>query len=313
MGGSMKMSRSQHETREQVKAIGERVRAAYDRLYDDQIDVDAAFAEFQVRLRASQPGQPGQPGQRGHRRGLPRLVPGVAVAVAVAVAVVAAVTGLVMTGPLGTGPLKLAASHPASPGRLPRPTTSASHSEDGDGTATPGRTSPAVPKDELAAPAPGLPTSLERGQRPVDKTYPLTPGVIRFTAVIPPAGRDGSSRCAWVLTASNGQAKTFRASPSVSRHVNVALAGAQSLRITSVSQDQAPAAGCSIRQMSEHGVTPPAHPSGGTPPATASAPPPPAGSSSAGSSSADSSPAGPSQAGTTPSPAETPAPAPPSS
>jgi hypothetical protein len=321
----MTLSGSHNEVRTPDKAIEDRIRAAYSRLYDDQIDVDAAFAEFQGRLGAAQRGepvqqiQPVQSARRGHRRNARRL-PRLATSSAVAAAIVVAATGLVLTGPpgTGTGSPKLTASHPASPQDLTRPPVAASHSEDGEGTAPPGRTGTAAGKGRPPSRASALPHSLERGQRPVDQTFPLKPGATRFTAVIPPVGGDGAAPCTWVLTASNGHAKKVRASLWAPQHVVVSLKGAQSLRITSASPTPA---GCAIRQMSEHGVPPAAGssgptPSGPTPTGPTPSGPTPAGPTPAGPTTAPvtaTTPAGSSPAGATASPAGPPAPAPQSS
>jgi hypothetical protein len=343
----MTLSGSHNEVRTPGQAIEDRIRAAYSRLYDDQIDVDAAFAEFQARLGAAQHGEPVQriqsvqaaqqirqvqqvqqaqqvrQARRGHRRN-PRRLPRLATSSAVAAVIAAAATGLVLTGPpgTGTGSPRLTASHPASPQNLTRPPVAASHSEDGEGTAPPGRTGTATGRGRPPARAAALPHSLERGQRPVDRTFPLKPGATRFTAVIPPAGGDGTAPCTWVLTASNGRAKKVRASPWAPQHVVISLKGAQSLRITSASPDQAPAS-CAIRQMSEHGMPPAAGspgpatsgttPSGPTTSGTTPSGTTPSGATSSATTTASATattPAGSSPAGITPGPAGPLAPAP---
>jgi hypothetical protein len=211
--------------------IADRVGAAYSRLYDHQIDLDAAFAEFQLRV-LSHPARRRRQGLRLPR--WPRWTVPVAVGAVCVLAAAFPVSLKVM-----------AISHAYASTNKPV----ASHGQVRAGNSVPQAMAHQIGGLAVTAGEP-VPKSIRRGRHPVNSTYQLNPGATRFTAVIPPAGGDRRSSCAWILTVGHHPAETFHASPSTPKPVVVRLDGARTLTIKSVPPDSAmPSDTCTMSRL----------------------------------------------------------------
>ncbi len=254
------MIRCHDNDRELDGDVAERISAAYGRLYDHQVDVDAARRAMLSRVTLD------LESARVSRRRLRNPWMGAAAAAAI----VAILTVLPQLRLAGSAELR-------SPHSRPMPTTNEASEGPASSGAVGAATSPLAIGAKAGAPTPvtgkRTPRTVRRSRPPISQVYSPNPGATQVTVVVPAAAPGQGGSCAWILAAEGRSAQIFRASPSSPSRVKFRVGGAKKLSIKSIPSHRAPASGrCAINHLRVAGADP-VSPAGETAPSWSPAQP----------------------------------------